>query len=227
MIVTIHQPNLFPWLGYFDKMMQADAFILLDQVPFTKGGFQNRVQLKGGNGPQWLTIPVATKGKLGQPTSEVECNDMLPWKRDHLKTFNANYRGTPYFNEIYPCLEYLYQNTKSAKLVDFTEPGIEWMRETMGIQTPMMKASELGASGSGSELLCQLVRSAGGSVYLSGPSGRDYLDERHFAEYGIRVDYHRFDMFPYPQRYGAFAGGLSGLDYLFHVKKPLERRGTA
>ena len=43
MIVTIHQPNFAPWTGYFDKMTKADVFVLLDTVPFTKGGFQNRV----------------------------------------------------------------------------------------------------------------------------------------------------------------------------------------
>ena len=36
MIVTIHQPNFVPWTGYFDKMVRADVFVLLDTVPFTK-----------------------------------------------------------------------------------------------------------------------------------------------------------------------------------------------
>ena len=54
MIVSIHQPNLWPWLGFFDKMAASDLFILLDTVPFTKGGFQNRVQLKGPMGRSGL-----------------------------------------------------------------------------------------------------------------------------------------------------------------------------
>ena len=79
MIVTIHQPNFVPWTGYFDKMVRADVFVLLDTVPFTKGGFQNRVKVKGHDGPQWLTVPVHTKGKLGQLTTEVETNEARPW----------------------------------------------------------------------------------------------------------------------------------------------------
>jgi len=29
-IITIHQPEHLPWLGFFDKIRQADVFVLLD-----------------------------------------------------------------------------------------------------------------------------------------------------------------------------------------------------
>ena len=32
MIVAIHQPNFFPWLGYFNKMIMCDTFVVLDHV---------------------------------------------------------------------------------------------------------------------------------------------------------------------------------------------------
>ena len=37
-IVSIHQPNFFPWLGFFDKICRADVFIFLDDVQFPKKG---------------------------------------------------------------------------------------------------------------------------------------------------------------------------------------------
>jgi hypothetical protein len=216
MIVTIHQPNLFPWLGFFDKMMAADLFILLDHVPFTKGGYQNRVKLKGSGGEQWLTVPVVTSGKNGQRTNEVLLNGNLPWRRDHIRTLEAVYRGTPHFAEMLPGLKSLYEGNQTT-LAEFAIPGIERIRDLLGIGTPLTKASELGVEGSSSELLAGLVEKAGGTVYLSGPSGRNYLDERVFAEKGIRVAYHSFEPFPYPQRFGTFIGGLSALDYLVNA----------
>ena len=36
MRVTIHQPQFLPWLGYLDKIDQADLFIVLDSVQFKK-----------------------------------------------------------------------------------------------------------------------------------------------------------------------------------------------
>ena len=33
-IVAIHQPNFFPWLGFFDKIRRADVFVFLDDVSY-------------------------------------------------------------------------------------------------------------------------------------------------------------------------------------------------
>jgi hypothetical protein len=32
MLVAIHQPHYVPWLGYLDRMVKADVFIILDHV---------------------------------------------------------------------------------------------------------------------------------------------------------------------------------------------------
>ncbi|MEC9380181.1 MAG: WbqC family protein [Candidatus Latescibacterota bacterium] len=58
MIVSIHQRQFMPWLGYFNKMDQADHFILLDSVQFKKNEWQNRNRIKAAQGAQWLTVPV-------------------------------------------------------------------------------------------------------------------------------------------------------------------------
>jgi len=58
MIVSIHQRQFMPWLGHFNKMDQADHFILLDSVQFKKNEWQNRNRIKAAQGAQWLTVPV-------------------------------------------------------------------------------------------------------------------------------------------------------------------------
>ncbi|MGZ4107505.1 MAG: WbqC family protein [Tumebacillaceae bacterium] len=215
MIVTIHQPNLYPHLGFFDKMACADVFVLLDNTQFTKRGYQNRVQLKGPNGAQWLTLPVKSKGRYDQLTREVEVNEEQAWRKEHLKTFELLYRGTNGYTQLIGKLEELYASP-CQRLTDLTVPGIELIKRELGIETPLVSASDLNVQGKSSQLLCDLVKAVGGTTYLSGPSGRDYLEESMFAEQGVRLEFHQFEPVTYPQRFGAFVGGLSALDYLFH-----------
>ena len=57
----------------------------------------------------------------------------------------------------------------------------------MNINIPYIKASELNVSGTKSELLANIVRAVDGDYYISGPSGKDYLDLNYFK--GIEVEY--------------------------------------
>ena len=58
-IITIHQPHFLPWLGYFNKIVNSDEFIILDDIKYRKNYYQNRTQILNMNGiTQWLTVPI-------------------------------------------------------------------------------------------------------------------------------------------------------------------------
>lgn len=214
-IVTVHQPNLFPWLGFFDKMAKADMFIFLDHVQFTKRGYQNRVKVKGPHGSQWLTVPVISKGRSYQFTDEVEIDNTRDWKKDHLLTLELLYRGTENFEDVFKELSGLYEEDVH-RLVDFTTKGINFIQERLDIHTKTINASQLRVKGNNSEMIVNLVKEVGGTVYLSGPSGRNYLDEKLFKAENIKLEYHEFQEEIYPQKFNSFLRGLSSLDYLFN-----------
>ena len=35
-LCAIHEPNFFPWLGYFEKMSRSDVFVFLDDAQLQK-----------------------------------------------------------------------------------------------------------------------------------------------------------------------------------------------
>lgn len=217
MIVAAHQPNFAPWLGFFDKMRHADTLVLLDTVPYTKRGLQNRVRVKGPNGPQWLTVPVVTKGRYGQATDAVAIDDDTDWREVHRKTLQMVLGRAPHHEALLRVLEPVYATPGPARLVDFNVALIRALVERLGIATRLVMASELGCSGQRTRLLLDLVKAAGGDVYLSGPSGRGYLEPELFEPEGVTLAYHEFRPFEYPQQFGEFEGGLSCLDYLANV----------
>lgn len=215
-VVAIHQPNFLPWLGFFHKMAVADSFILLDSVPFSRNSFQNRVKIKSAQGEQWLTVPVLTKGRFGQITSEVPINNATRWRKVHLATLRTNYQRAPYYEEVMAWLEPLYRQ-KPTRLATFSRLLIEAVVSYLNLPTGLVNASSLVSGESGSKLLLHLAQAVGGDVYLSGPSGHSYLDLCAFQRAGVEVRFQQFCHPTYPQLYGDFIPGLSIIDLLMNV----------
>ena len=149
-------------------------------------------------------------------TCDVETDATRGWRRIHMQTFDSLYGKAPYYADVLDALSLLYK-APTNKLAEFNILGIKWLITSLGIETRIVQASEFGKSSSSSALLLELVRCVGGTVYLSGPTGRKYLDETLFLEAGVKIDYHNFSPFTYPQRFDGFIPGLSVLDYLFNV----------
>lgn len=217
MIVGIHQPNFIPWCGFFYKIFLSDVFVLMDCVQYSKGSVINRVKIRSRNGWMWLTVPVLTKGKFGQEIRYVEVNDNYDWRRSHLNTLRTSYGKAAYFDEYYSIFENIYFE-KSRKLSDI---NICFIRRIMGRldmgAKKIIRLSELGVNGHGSDLVLNTVMALQGKCYLSGTGARDYNQEQDFAKSGIKLAYLDFVHPHYQQlNYGDFVQGLSVIDLLFN-----------
>jgi WbqC-like protein family len=216
-IVSVHQPNFAPWLGFFDKMVHSDVMVLLDSVQFIKRGYQNRARIKGTGGPQWLTIPVISKGRYHQLTRDVEIDESRGWRSVHLRTLQTVLAKAPYRDEVLDFLDPIYGKEELHNLADFNSVLIRGIVGRLGITTRLVPASELDCPGSSSRLMLNLTKAVGGDTYLSGPTGRNYLEPEMFDEAGAELRYHGFTPFEYPQQFGVFEPGLSCLDYFANV----------
>ena len=214
MIVSIHQPNFCPWLGYFSKILRSDLFILLDHVEYSKNGWTSRVRIKTPQGPQWLTVPVLRKGSH-QTILESEINPTVRWEHKILKSLEANYGRAPHFSIHYPQIEAILTQPSSS-LAELNAQLLTDLLDTMGIATPIVRSSELNHSGSATDLLVSLVQSAGGSTYLSG-DGAGYQENEKFTVHGISTETNDFRHPEYAQLWGEFTPGLSIIDALFNL----------
>lgn len=216
MIVAIQQPEHLPWLGFFDKMQQCDLFILLDNVQFKKRYFENRNKILTPNGPQWVTVPVISKGRYTQPINEVEIDNSVNWQRKYLGSIQAAYSKATHFPDFYPKLEAIIMEGYGL-LADLNMGLIEMFRDAVGIKTPMQQASEIlpETKAKGSELILDLCKKAGATDYISGPDGASYLDTAGFAAENITLSYHDFNHPSYPQLQTGFTSHMSAVDALF------------
>lgn len=219
--VSIHQPAYLPWLGYFDKIRQAELFIYLDSVQFQKQSYQNRNKIRKAEGWSWLTVPVETKGRLYEtPLSELRINNRIDWRRKHRVAIEMNYRKAPCFDEIMPLLEQFYLR-EWTHLSDLCFEMMQVFNERLGIRTEIRKASELRAvEGSKSDLILNLCEAVGADRYLSGSLGRDYLDLPAFAERGVEVVFQDYAHPTYRQAYPGFEPNMAIVDLLMNEPAP-------
>jgi hypothetical protein len=222
MLVAIHQPHYVPWLGYLDRMVKADVFILLDHVQFERRNYQNRTMIRCEDQGKWLTVPVVQLSQKEKIVDKLvdnsEGGSSRAWGPNHFKTLRYAYRKSPYFNLYADRLQQILE-ARWEKLVDLDLAMLDFLREAFDIATPIRRSSQMRAEGARSELLLNLCREVGaGSTFLGGLGGsRGYLDMEAFQQAGIGVQWQEFKHPVYPQcGDGAFMPGLMSLDLLFN-----------
>lgn len=216
-ICAIHQPNLFPWLGYFYKIAICDTFIFLDNVDIVTGtskSITNRTSIKSNNGKQLLTIPIKKgESKLIQ---NIEFADNL-WQKKFIKTIENSYRKAINFDLYFPFFTELIE-FESTNLSDFNINAIIKISELLGLETNFVKASEFENLSSDRNLrIIELCKRNDCLIYFSGRGGANYHDEELFVSNKIQIKYTDFNPPIYTQLYEGFEQGLSILDYLFNV----------
>lgn len=220
MIVSIHQPCYLPWLGYLQRMAEADVFVLLDHVQFERANYQNRTRILVDGEPRWLTVPVIQRSQK-ETILEKEIDNRLQgprhWGRVHAATLRHAYRDAPCANLYLPALREIL-DARWERLVDLDVAMLEVLRDAFGIRTRLVRSSELNVAGAKSELILNLCRAVGADALLAGLGGsRDYLDRAAFERNGVRIVYQQFEHPVYAQRGDApFIKGLSSLDMLLN-----------
>ena len=214
MIVSIHQPQYLPWLGYFDKIRRADFFVLLDNVQFKKNEWQNRNKIKTAQGWQWLTVPV--KYKFPQLINEVTINNSVRWQHKQRQAMLSNYKKGPCYHYLddfsHEIFSHAWQSISQLNIRVVTR-----LAKILGIDTPIFVASELGDfPNDPDERLIAITEHFKAETYLAGSGGRQYMDLAKFRERGIEVLFQDYRHPVYDQRFGEFIPYMSVIDLILN-----------
>jgi hypothetical protein len=213
MRVAIHQPQYLPWLGYLDKLDSADVFIVLDTVQFKKHEWQNRNRIRTHAGWQWLTVPILDR--FPERIDQVEINSHTDWSRKHRHALRLHYGRAPHWEPLGPALLALLERPW-ASLRDLNVAVCDLLCEQLGLGARRLLASSLTAREDPTDRLIDLCRAVGGTEYLAGESGPEYMDLERFTRAGIAVSAQAYQHPTYPQQYTPFVSHLSVIDLLLN-----------
>lgn len=214
MIAVGHQPQYIPYLGFFNKISQADIFVFVDNVQFNRKSWQQRTLIKYNGKPLYLTIPVKKKGKRNQRINEVEIIDGV-WSKKHWKSISLAYSKTPHFRSYEKDLEAIYSQ-QWRKLSDFTINMTNYLMNAIGIKhKAKYLGSELGISGEKTSLLMDICKKTGCDTYLSGEGAKSYVDGTQFRQNHLKHIFNNFRPEKYHQYGDGFLEGMGIIDVLF------------
>ena len=66
------------------------------------------------------------------------------------------------------------------------------------------------------DLLVEIVKAVNADTYLSGQTGKEYINEKQFKDAGIKLSYQEFKHPVYKQVFDGFVSNLSAIDILFN-----------
>ena len=219
-VVAIHQPNFFPWLGYFNKIARADLFLVMDNAQFPrKGGtWMNRVRLLVSGQPAWVTLPVVRAYHGLRLVREMQIDNGAPWREKLLKTIRTNYASASFFPQVFPLIAEAISHPTDS-LTEYNLSAINMLSAFLGLDTnklilgSTLKLEDANAT----ELLIAMVKAVGGTAYLCGGGAAGYQEDEKFSAAGIELIYQNFQHPSYPQgKSVSFVPGLSVIDALMH-----------
>jgi hypothetical protein len=217
-LVAVHQPNFFPWLGYFDKLARADVFVLLDDAQFPKKGgtWVNRVRMLINGSPAWVTLPVDRSYHGFREIREMRIKDSVPWREKMRKTIQASYGKTRHFARVFEAIRELIENPTN-ELAVYNTTAIRTLASALGLNPgKLVNSSECGVQGTGTERLVSLVKAVDGGAYLAGGGAAGYQRDELFAEAEIELVAQEFRHPHYPQTVEPAVEGLSIIDALMN-----------
>jgi hypothetical protein len=215
MIMSGHQPNYLPWLGFFDKMRQSDIFVIEDNVQFEHKGFTNRNKIKIQKTSKWLTVPVENAEKrllINQVKIAPEWRQF--WGKKHWLNLKYHYSSAPNWEQYSGFFKETYAKNWEL-LIDLNIHLLKGIMMFLRINTPLIMASSLNVTGKKGDLVLAQCKAVGADTHLAGKGARCFIDVKKFEQEGIKVVFQDFQCPIYNQLNGEFIPNLSVVDYLF------------
>ena len=216
MSLSIMQPYVFPYIGYFQLIRAADYFVFYDDVNFIKQGWVNRNRILINGKAHTFSIPVKKISSFNAINQTEISYDPLPRKqiRKLLTSIKSSYVKAPYFESVFP----LVHDLLHAPFAVISEMAIESVVRVMEYIGEPMKyslSSNLSIQSEDRvERIIQICDYYKAKTYINSIGGMELYDKDTFREYDIDLLFLKCNEINYSQFRSPFVPHLSIIDVL-------------
>ena len=194
MKIAIHQPNFFPWIGYFFKIKMADTFVFLDDVEFTKQSFTKRVRINHQADfslGRYLSIPLQNHSDQSLIKDIVVSSEHISnWWREMIAIVHNTYCHSPYYQETMTFLQTVVQKVETEKkLTTVNQIVIAEIADYLDLETDFILSSNIEKGSDEEHINHKICKSLSATLYVSGIGAKKYQAEHWYAEHEIEIEY--------------------------------------
>ncbi len=216
---AIVQPHYLPWIGYFEMIDRVDVFVLFDDVDFIKREWKNRNRIRMerlGERTRWLTVPVLREDQRDTPIHRTRIDHTRSWAAEHIRNIQQTYRHTQFYASLHNGLSEVLQRGHPT-LAELNADLIQHLCDVLGIETRIVRASELAVTGRKTDRLANICSALGADAYLANNGSATYLDGSVFTSRHISWRYQDYQHPVYPQWSVWRDGRTADLPWISHL----------
>ena len=212
------QPYFLPYIGYWQLIGAVDAFVVYDNIEYTKKGWINRNRFLMNGAEAGFSLP------LRKDSDFLDVNQRYladAFDRENLlNRFREAYRKAPEFSSVMPLLEKIIRNP-AANLFEYILRSIRAVCDFLEIKTPLVVSSAISCDHSlkSAERVQAICTALGADTYVNPVGGMELYSKEDFARNRIDLKFLKALPFEYEQSGNAFVPWLSILDVLMFNNK--------
>ena len=146
---------------------------------------------------------------------DMKINNTVKWRKKHWMSIYLNYKNTKYFSTFSDFFHDMY-NKEWFYLNDILEYQLEFLLNTLKINTKVMNLSNLNIKSKKNDLIIEMCKLTNSNKFIFGKLGAEYVDLDLFSMNDIGSEYQDYKHPTYTQVGDDFLSNLSVIDLLFN-----------
>lgn len=207
------QPYIFPYIGYFQLIHAVDAFVVYDNIKYTKKGWINRNRYLLNGEAATFSLPL----RKDSDSLDIRDRRISPDfdRRKLLAQLREAYRKAPHSDATLALLDDVIGNP-TDNLFDYLHHGLARTCRHLAISTPLLVSSTIDIDHTlqSQERVIALAGALGASEYINPIGGLELYSREDFARRSLALGFLRSRPVEYPQAGPGFVPWLSIVDVL-------------
>ncbi len=220
MKVAIMQPYLLPYIGYFQLINAVDAFVIYDNIEFTKKGWINRNRILVNDKDDYFTVPIKKDSDYLNINERSIAESYIKDKTKIIGKISALYKKSPQYNLVFPVIENIFNCTES-NLFDFVFYSLNSITSFLEINTKFIVSSTINIDHSlkSQDKVIAICKAVNATDYINPIGGTELYSKELFGNNGLQLYFVKSNPIEYKQFAQQFVPWLSIIDVLFFNPK--------